>query len=125
MCAAREGTYPHTYSHTRTPGEFSSAVLAWVESWATPMRVVTGGMSKGRGGSAGGGAGTATEHRPERSILDFVPQGRDSTGRLRRRNVYDLRKMLPLDKPWDPNVVQDLKKSIGPHGPDGIRSRRR
>lgn len=126
MVAAREGTSPETYWHTRTPAEFSAGVMAWVESWAMPMRVATGGMARGRSGPGGVAEHTASgTSRPERSILDFVPQGRDSTGRLRRRNVYDLRKMLPLDKPWDPNVVQELKKSIGPLGPGGLRSQRR
>lgn len=45
-----------------------------------------------------------------------MPETRDSRGNIRKRRVFDLREMLPLDQEWDPNKVQALKGMMGGKG---------
>ena len=119
-CAAREGVSPTVYWHTRTPREFVAASQAWVDSWAVPARVLIGtvtgtGGEKGRSGRRPGGEGAPTapnQNPPRRSNL--TKPRRDRHGRTVPQTVYDLRELLPLDKPWSPDNVQLIKRAVGP-----------
>lgn len=112
MAAAREGVSPCVYWHTRTPQEFQAAVLGWVESWATPARLLMGGKKDRAPADPTARRGAGRPSR-EPDILDYVSPRTGRDGRQAKRNVFDLRKILPLDKPWEPGTVQMLKGSIG------------
>lgn len=117
LCASREGVSPTVYWYTRTPREYVAAQEAWGASWAIPARVITGGVTgKGRSGrrpDGGQGMPTAPDQNSRRPSNLTKPR-RDRHGRTVPQTVYDLRELLPLDKPWDPDNVQLIKRAIGP-----------
>lgn len=54
LCASRCGETALAYAHSRTEGQFSVDVLAWVASWATPVGALLG---RGKGDGSGGDGG--------------------------------------------------------------------
>jgi hypothetical protein len=95
------------YYHTRSYADFGLSVKAWVESWATPARMLMGSGKKGSV-PATRGSGRPNHGKPD-SILNH-PWLRESG---KRQRIYNLDEMLPLNKPWDPATVQKLKVSMG------------
>lgn len=111
LCASREAVSPVTYWHTRTRVELDHSLQAWFVSWQLPARALIGG---GKKTPKRPGERATTPQR--RDIVDWVPTTRDSRGNVRKRRVYDLREMLPLDREWDPAKVQALKGMMGGKG---------
>lgn len=127
ICAAREGVSPVTYWHTRTPLEFQAAVLAWVETYATPARMFFGARKDAgagaapRMGTAGGRNGTRTTGTAPARSRDATYQRLIQTARasgtpLRgnvRTNIVDLAEAMPMDRKLTPEERHRLRLSFG------------
>lgn len=50
LCAQRSGMDPWEYYCTRTEGQFSLDVEAWIQTWAFPASVFLGGLGDDKGG---------------------------------------------------------------------------
>lgn len=118
LVAAREGTSPVVYYHTRTPAEFALGVQAWIESVATPAAMLIGstrgGTGTGRNGAPQGRAAASSVKGPPsrrdryEGLLNMARKYRSGRGTT-RETIHDLDELLPIGKEWTPEARHRVK----------------
>lgn len=110
---------PVVYWHTRTAFEFQVAVLAWVQTYAFPARMLLPGRRDGGGTTPGGrtsfgrrAEGRRFDGNYDRLIGIARSKGTPLRGTV-RENIVDLRKVMPTNRALTPEERHRLMLTMG------------